>query len=111
MSTDQSDTNTQNEPNFIRSAMAPVIRAGVMTAKVSWKQAMTEVGTPAMNSSLVACRMPQYWVSEPMRPWPPTSWPNARLKPKRTQITLTMPMQMKFCINIARTFLPRTMPP
>jgi hypothetical protein len=32
-------TNTSTARNFMRSAMAPMMRAGVMMAKVSWNMA------------------------------------------------------------------------
>ena len=39
--------------NFIRSANAPTISAGVMIAKVNWKQKNTDAGIPVDVSSLV----------------------------------------------------------
>ena len=37
--------NSSQVPNFIRSATAPLIRATVMTANVSWKATHTMAGT------------------------------------------------------------------
>ena len=36
--------NSTKAPNFHRSAMAPVISAGVMTANISWKATNTSGG-------------------------------------------------------------------
>ena len=41
---DQSDMNTSIAENFMRSAKAPAISAGVMIAKVSWNIAYTVSG-------------------------------------------------------------------
>ena len=41
----QSRVNTSNDENFIRSAMAPTISAGVMMAKVIWNITNTLSGT------------------------------------------------------------------
>ena len=46
-----------------------------------------------------------------MSPKPPTSVPNARLKPTRTQTTLTSASPKKLCMIVERTFLRRTRPP
>ena len=42
-------------PNFMRSAMAPMMRAGVIAAKVSWKMTKQSSGknTPAVNDSMM----------------------------------------------------------
>ncbi len=45
--------NTSTAENFMRSAKAPTIRAGVMAAKVSWNMANTSSGitTPLLKVS------------------------------------------------------------
>ena len=45
--------NSITAPNFMRSAMAPTMRAGVMAAKVSWKMTKVSSGmkTPAVKVS------------------------------------------------------------
>ena len=47
--------NNITAPNFMRSAMAPTISAGVMAAKVSWKMTKVSSGisTPAENVAAV----------------------------------------------------------
>ncbi len=47
----QSGTKTSHAENFVRSATAPLIRAAVTMAKVSWKVANRTVGT-------VPCTLP-----------------------------------------------------
>ena len=42
--TDQSVSIINQPPNFIRSANAPVMRAGVMMANMSWKAMYTVAG-------------------------------------------------------------------
>ena len=46
-----------------------------------------------------------------MRPRPLTSGPKARLKPTRTQTTLTSASPKKLCMIVESTFLRRTRPP
>ena len=50
-----------NAPNLHRSAVAPVIRAGVMIAKVSWKATKTMVGmvwaSPRVGTTSVMSRI------------------------------------------------------
>ena len=47
----QSGTKTIQAENFTRSAIAPLIRAAVMTAKVSWKRHEdVAVGTDAVEA-------------------------------------------------------------
>ncbi|GAB3837017.1 hypothetical protein GCM10027610_038300 [Dactylosporangium cerinum] len=64
-------------PNFARSAIAPLSRAAVMMANISWKPANAMVGTEPVRSrgpmpAIPACSR------EPIRP-PAVSVPNARL--------------------------------
>jgi hypothetical protein len=49
----QTALKSTQAPNFARSAMAPLISATVMIAKVSWKAEKTRLGMP-VPSSLVA---------------------------------------------------------
>src|SRR5882757_8102099 len=101
MTSDQTVTNATNEPNLQRSAVEPVISAGVMIAKVTWKATKAIVGvvyaepsagtTSLMCCSQAKCRSPRYL------PVPP----NAQVKPSATQVMLTMAMAAKFCMSIA----------
>ena len=86
--------------------MAPVIRAGVMTANIIWKakNAIPPDGNwalPAMSYANAKSKLP---ISEP----PP---PNAKENPITAQITLIRPIAKMFCISIPRMFFERTMPP
>src|SRR2546423_9673895 len=61
---DHSVRNISHPENFIRSAKAPVMRAGVMTANISWNAMNTDdgmVGARAMGLGPVWCR-PQYFM-------------------------------------------------
>ena len=92
----------------MRSAIAPVISAGVMTANVSWNATNASAGIVPATSLPIPSRPTKSKL--PIKPPLPAS-PNASEYPKTTQITVTMPMAKKFCMSIARMFLARTMPP
>jgi hypothetical protein len=73
----QSSVNTMNAENFLRSAKAPVISAGVMIANIIWKIMNTEWGMVfeyASNGSPPTPRRP-IQSSPPMMP--PLSGPKA----------------------------------
>jgi len=58
---DQAATNATNAPNFHRSAVEPVISAGVMIANVNWNATNAIVGVvwkvPSVGTtSLMCCR-------------------------------------------------------
>ena len=46
-------TNSTQPPNLARSAMAPLISAGVRMANISWKPANTRTGTVPVTSPVV----------------------------------------------------------
>ncbi len=62
MTTDQTATNATNAPNFQRSAVEPVISAGVMIANVSWKATNAIVGVvcadPSAGTTSLMCSSP-----------------------------------------------------
>ena len=104
-------TNAANAPNFQRSAVEPVISAGVMIANVAWKATKAIVGIvwadPSVGTTSWAFQRKAKWLS-------PRYWPvplKAQVKPMMTQVTLTIAIAAKFCISIASTCLARTMPP
>ncbi len=111
MTTDQMATNVTNAPNFQRSAVEPVISAGVMIANVSWNATKHIVGISCAEPSVgttspmwrrkTKCRSPRYLPS-PL---------NAQVNPTRIQVTLTTPIAAKFCNSMARVCFARTMPP
>ncbi len=74
---------TTQAANFIRSATAPVISAGVMIANISWKATNASGGTawarvPAYPATwLCICPSPS-WLRSPMRPRKASS-PNTRV--------------------------------
>ncbi len=93
--------NATHAENFIRSATAPVIKAGVMMANIIWK---------VMNRSPSASRPESPTKSKPPM-MPPLSVPKASVYPIRVQVTVTIEMVKKFFISMLSTFLERTMPP
>ena len=86
--------------NFMRSANAPVIRAGVMMANMAWKIMNAWSGMFSPSSALTPLRPNN--LRFPTKP--PMSLPKARLYPHSTQTTPTMPMVMKLYIIVDRTF-------
>ncbi len=125
---DQSATNSVQLQNFVRSAIAPEISAGVMHANISWNITKARIGmasgpghstaaTPASASAETANPTSSPAVSErpaysrpPRRP-APTSLPKARLNPYSTHSTPTTPRAMKFIMSMLRALLLRTIPP
>ena len=53
MKVTQSRQNSTTAENFMRSAKAPTMRAGVIAAKVIWKQTNTYSGMVPLSVSLV----------------------------------------------------------
>ena len=100
----------------MRSANAPVIRAGVIAANISWKAANRTNGIVTAYVALGVRPTPMKPTKSrlPIRPGMPNrfaSGPNARLNPTRTQTTLTIASPKKLCMIVERTFLRRTRPP
>ena len=104
----QSTRKTRYVLNLNRSANAPVIKAGVITANIIWKMA---------NSSCGICCPSRGAEPTPRNPrnsrLPRNSLPEAkeRLYAHSTQMRLTTDMATKLCITVLMTFLPRTSPP
>ena len=79
----QSATKTIQVPNLARSAIAPLISAGVITANISWNAAKTRSGIPytpplIVTSVVVRCFIP----AQPKPPQRPLfSVPKATEKP------------------------------
>ena len=108
---DHNRTKPTHAENRMRSAMAPVIRAGVMIANMSWN-AMNESGgivrpsNPVGNTVFASCsharsKLPIHLLSPE----------NASEYVSTAQTIDTSPRQKKFCISMPSTFLARTMPP
>lgn len=105
--------NTTNPVSRMRSAPAPVSRAVVMTANISWNATIAAVGTCCSarpGTSCVGCPKPKK-CSVPSSPCPPASGPNARDQPTSAHTTVTTAIVAIVCNSIASTFLLRTMPP
>ncbi len=103
-----SGTKTSQAPNFARSAMAPLIRATVTIAKVSWKVAKRTVGTVPWTLSGPRPAMPR-WSRPPISPATVSS-PNAREYPAASHTTVTRAIATKLIISMLRTLFVRTMP-
>jgi hypothetical protein len=108
--------NSSMAENFMRSAKAPAISAGVMMAKVSWKVTNTVSGTVPVRASIPTPRRKA--LSRPptkeLRFVTPASMPlvsKARLYPQMIQMRVTMPVRAKHCISTDSTFFERTRPP
>jgi hypothetical protein len=95
----------------MRSAIAPVINAGVMTANIIWYTAKARCGVVVAYTSLGACPTPRKPQNSrpPIRP--PTSSPNASVYPISTHRTVTSPRAKNDCMIVPSTFLARTSPP
>src|SRR5438477_13100545 len=103
-------TNNRYPENRIRSANAPVISAGVITANISWNDMDAVAGMVGANDT-GAAPMPESpaYFSPPRRPaW---SGPNATVYPATIHTTVTTPSATMDCITVPRTFLARTRPP
>ena len=106
-------TNMPHAANFARSAMAPEISAGVMTANISWKAAKTRIGigySPPLTASLSSMSERPSSLKSPMKPLA-FSVPKVSEKPNSTHKGVTMPIVNTLIISMLRTDLERTMPP
>src|SRR5689334_6811471 len=115
--------NRHQLQNLMRSAIAPEISAGVITANISWNMQNASSGIasgPGHGTGLSpVTAKPARWPtvlasptnSPPPSSPPPMSLPNDRLKPYSAHSTPTMPSATKFIISMFRTLLLRTMPP
>ena len=111
--------NTAHAANFMRSATAPLISAGVITANVSWKALKTTTGIVRAPKNWFVPRSPgstEYRSLAPRNsksPSQPASpeLPKASVKPRMTQSTGMIPTQYRFIMSMLRTFFERVMPP
>ena len=119
-------TNSDQPQNFARSAMAPEISAGVITANISWNITKASTGSASGPGHGTAAWVSVAATAKPAR-WPhvfdmpaleklPISPPNASLEndspnPYRIHSTDTIARQMKFIMSMFRTLFARTMPP
>src|SRR5581483_12362618 len=93
-------TTTQAE-NFIRSAMAPVISAGVITANIIWKATNTRGGMVCAlpsGASLTRWFMAAKCKSPMILPL--SILPKASEKPMTIQIVVTIEIVKKFIISM-----------
>ena len=102
-------TNPIQAPNLARSAIAPLSRAAVMTANISWNVTNAMVGTDPVRSRAPMPAIPTC-SSEPMRP-PAVSLPNARVYPASTHTTVTTARHANDIMSMLSALLMRTMPP
>ncbi len=100
-----------NPPNFMRSAKAPEMSAGVMTANMHWNIMNVRCGRFSAGEPMLSMPTPfrKAKSKPPMRP--PMSVPKDREYPQTAQSTETSPSMMNDCMMVARTFLERTSPP
>ena len=68
----QITVNAIHAPNFMRSAMAPVMRATVITANVTWNATTVNAGTPVVASGLKLDALPS--AADSTRPCRPKNW-------------------------------------
>ena len=61
--------NSTHAPNFMRSAIAPLIRASVMIANIIWKAMKTKSDSPLVTLAAVSPLRPSR-SRLPIRPWP-----------------------------------------
>ena len=68
----QTTVNTVQAPNLVRSAIAPLISATVMTANVSWKAENKRSGRPDTRDALCTSPCSPRYSKPPMNqlPWP-----------------------------------------
>ena len=102
--------------NFNRSAVAPVISAGVMIANVIWNAQNSTNGIVSVPKNPFASGSagPTSFIHAksklPMKPSLP-ALPNDRLNTIAHHRTPRIPIAKKFCISMPSTFFARTMPP
>ena len=104
----QATVNTVQAPNLVRSAIAPLISATVMTANVSWKAEKMRSGMPFTRVTLFTSPCSPRYAKPPMNPLP---FPNDSESPYRTQAIVTVMMATHDIIIMFRTLLARLMPP
>src|SRR6476660_4999657 len=112
---------TDQETNFVRSAIDPDISAGVMIANISWKSANTIVGTasPCAPNVVVAAVARPSQLRWPHRPFDGSgevadavpAAPNARVNPYSAHRMLTIPIVTNDIIIMFRVDLARVSPP
>ena len=107
-STTQSPTNQAHAPNRTRSAIAPVISAGVITANIIWYAMYNDGGIVSASPCGAVLKCASHAKSKfPIHLFVP---PKAIEYTTTAQSTLTRPRQKKFCISIVSTFRARTIP-
>src|SRR6478672_11326145 len=104
----QATVNTAQAPNLVRSAIAPLISATVMTANVSWKAEKMRSGMPFTRVALFTSPCSPRYARPPMNPLP---FANDSESPYRTQAIVTVMMATHDIIIMFRTLLARVMPP
>ena len=100
--------NTAQAPNLVRSAIAPLISATVMTANVSWKAEKMRSGMPFTRVALFTSPCSPRYSKPPMNPLP---FANDSESPYRTQAIVTVMMATHDIIIMFRTLLARVIPP
>jgi hypothetical protein len=98
---------TRYAENRIRSANAPAMSAGVITANIIWNAANAMCGTVPRSTIAIPCRPTKS--NPPMSP--PCEVPNASEYPTATHCTEITASAANECMSVASTFLRRTMPP
>ena len=104
----QATVNTAQAPNLVRSAIAPLISATVMTANVSWKAEKMRSGMPFTRVTLFTSPCSPRYSRPPMNPLP---FPNDSESPYSTHAIVTVMMATHDIIIMFRTLLARVMPP
>src|SRR5436309_310921 len=104
----QATVNTAQAPNLVRSAIAPLISATVMTAKVSWKAEKMRSGIPVTRDALFTRPCSPRYSKPPTNPLP---FPNDSEPPYSTHALVTVMMATHDIIIMFRTLLARVMPP
>src|ERR1700677_1933363 len=115
---DHADRNSSIAENFMRSANAPAISAGVMMAKVIWNMAYTDSGTVSPRCDTVSwlevSPCTNFIPLSSTRSQPPKNGVpgvNAHEYSTSHQSKLTTQVQAKLCMSVASTFFFRTIPP
>ncbi len=103
--------NAAQAENRMRSAMAPLISAGVMMAKVIWNAMNSKGGMVSASKPGGAFVIRSLSPTKSKFPITLPVPPNASVKHTSAHITEARPMQNTFCISMASTFLARTIPP
>jgi hypothetical protein len=104
----QPTVNTVQAPNLARSAMAPLISATVMMAKVSWKAENTRSGMPVTRDASVTSPCSPRYSKPPMNQLP---LPNVSESPYSTHAIVTVTMAIHDIIIMFRAVFARVIPP